>query len=77
MSFDLNNPHHALRAEFAKAAMQGMLANPATLQEITTHLRLRRSDLQPMDVLAQLAVAQADSLVAALHAPPNLGESQR
>lgn len=58
-----------VREEFAKAAMQGYLANPmlhnrSVLEDIVT--AAGRRQMSPPEIVAMLAVEQADALIAEL-----------
>lgn len=55
-----------MRFEAAKAAMQGMLANPDTTTEARKIVRNSIKDVDVESVVARLAVEQGDALLAAL-----------
>jgi cell division septum initiation protein DivIVA len=56
------------REQFASMAMQGLSANASVTQAAGDHARVSGTD--PGDVIAAMAVAQADSLLAALESIP-------
>lgn len=59
------NPGLTIRAEFAKAAMQGLCSNTVIVKDAST--AAKGQDFSGVDVIAAMAVDQADSLISALN----------